>query len=194
MKQLAFALHNYDSSRSHIPPAVVLGPDAKTPHSWRLRYLPYLGVEGQQLYKQYKLDEPWDSDNNKKILLQMPSVFRSPNDNEKSFHAAYFAVTGPQTIFDGDNGTKFQQVTDGTSNTIMLVEAKRDIPWTKPEDIPVDADKPLPKLGGWTEGRFNAALADGSVRTFSNKLEETTLRALFTKAGGEPVNASTIPQ
>ena len=172
---------------------MVLGPDGKMSHSWRIEILPYLEVGGEQLHKQYKMDEPWDSDNNKKVLLQMPSVFRSPNDNEKSFHAAYFAVTGPQTIFCDGKGTKLQQITDGTSNTIMLVEAKRNIPWTKPEDIPVDVG-PLPRLGGWIEGGFNVTLADGSVRTLPNKIEETTLRALFTKASGEPVNASTIPQ
>ncbi len=191
MKHLALALHNYADARGHFPPAVVLGPDGKTPHSWRVEILPYLEITGVQLHKQYKMDEPWDSDNNKKILLQMPSVFRSPNDNEKSFHTAYFAVTGPETIFFDAKGTKFQQITDGTSNTIMLVEAKRDIPWTKPEDIPVDADKPLPKLGGWTEGGFNATFADGSVRMVADKVDEDVLRALFTKAGREPVS---LPQ
>jgi hypothetical protein len=137
------------------------------------------------------MDEPWDSESNKKILLQMPAVFRSPNDNEKSFHASYFAVTGPPAIFCDDKGTSFRQITDGMSNTIMLVEAKRDIPWTKPEDISVDADKPLPKLGGWTVGGFIATFADGSVRLISENVDEASLRALFTMAGGEVV---VVPQ
>jgi hypothetical protein len=137
------------------------------------------------------MDEPWDSESNKKILLQMPAVFRSPNDNEKSLHASYFAVTGPQSIFCDDKGTKLQQITDGMSNTIMLVEAMRDIPWTKPEDITVDTDKPLPKIGGWTAGGFIATFADGSVRVISENIDEALLRALFTMAGGEVV---VVPQ
>jgi hypothetical protein len=186
MKQLAIVLHSYADAHGHFPPAVVLGRDGKTPHSWRVEVLPYL--DQAALYNQYKMDEPWDSENNKKVLLQMPAVFRSPNDNEKSFHASYVAVTGPETIFCDDRGTKFQQITDGTSNTIMLVEVKGHIPWTKPEDIVINADKELPMLGGWAEENFLATFADGSVQPIPKNVDEAALRALFTKAGGEPVN------
>jgi prepilin-type processing-associated H-X9-DG protein len=187
MKQLALAFHNYAATHNHFPPAVVLGPDGKTPHSWRIEILPYLEAGGKALYDKYKMNEPWDSEDNKQVLLQMPAVFRFPDDNEKSFHASYFAVTGPQTIFADIKGTSFRQITDGTSNTIMLVEAKKNIPWTKPEDIAADADKPLPKLGGWTVGGFNVAFADGSVRLIPENVDGELLRKLFSKAGGELV-------
>ena len=77
----------------------------------------------------------------------------------------------------------------GPQNTIMAVEARRDIPWTKPEDIPYSADKPLPELGGFHEGGFSAALMDGSVRLINRAINENTLRALITKAGGEAIGA-----
>ena len=57
------------------------------------------------------------------------------------------------------------------SNTLMLVEAKRDIPWTKPEDIPYDKDKLLPKLGGHYPDIFLAALCDGSVRAIHQSID-----------------------
>ena len=85
-------------------------------------------------------------------------------------------------------------ITDGTSNTILVVEAERDIPWTKPEDIAYDPDKPLPKFGGRPlpagisgANGFLASFADGSVRFISDTTDEVTLRALITKAGGEVV-------
>ena len=49
---------------------------------------------------------------------------------------------------------KIRDITDGTSNTLMIVEAKRNIPWTKPEDLSFDPDKPVPELGGFVEGRI----------------------------------------
>ena len=83
--------------------------------------------------------------------------------------------TGAGTIGADKEGTPFKEVVGGTSKTILLVEAKRDIPWTKPDDIEIDTDamKPLPKFGGnWIEGIFrrrvrrrahrSVVVADGS--------------------------------
>jgi beta-lactamase regulating signal transducer with metallopeptidase domain len=184
MKQIGLAMHMYYDAHKRLPPAVLLGPDGKTPHSWRVALLPYL--DQQQLYQEYHLDEPWDSVNNRKVLAKMPAVYRHPSDSTKSSDAAYFVLTGPDTLFSGAEGKTFVEVTDGTSHTILSVEAKRDIPWTKPEDIPYDADQPLPALGGWLDGEaFEVGMADGSVRMVSNKIDEKMWRALVTPSGGE---------
>lgn len=188
MKQIMLALHNYHDVYGHFPPPVVMGPDGKTAHSWRVAILPF--VEQQQLYQQYKMDEPWDSESNKKVLAQMPVILRDPSaDANGKDHTSYFALTGPTTAFgptDG-KGTKIQDITDGTSNTIAIVEAKRPVPWTKPEDIDYSAEKPLPKFGGWHDGGFLVGMCDGSVHFLMETLDQQTLRALLTRAGGELV-------
>jgi hypothetical protein len=148
--------------------------------------LPY--IEQAALYQQYKFDEPWDSPSNRKVLAQIPPTFRHPSLPQTSVNASYFVLTGPDTMF--PTGTKkgidFAKVSDGLSNTIMVVEAKREIPWTKPEDIPYAKDQPLPTFGGFDEpSGFNAGFGDGSVRFISKNAAETLLRALFTRAGGE---------
>jgi hypothetical protein len=189
LKQLMLAMHNYLDAHKRFPAAAMIGPDGKTPHSWGIELLPYLGQES--LYKQYKMDEPWDSENNKRVLEQMPAVFRHPAATPNSKDASYFAVTGEMTLFPGDKALGFADVRDGLSNTIALVEAQRPIPWTKPEDIAYDPAKPLPKLGGYQPQNLIAAFADGSVRAVSQSLDERVLRALFTRSGGETVQ---LPQ
>jgi hypothetical protein len=164
LKQLVLAMHNYHDLHGHFPPAVVIGPDGKTPHSWRVELLPFL--DEKRLYDEYRLNEPWDSPHNKVILRNMPNCFRSPFADEKSTNSGYFALVGKGTMFEGKDGIKIQDTTDGTSNTLMIVEGKRDISWTKPADIPFDPDKPVPQFGGFVKGHFTAACADGSCHIF----------------------------
>jgi prepilin-type processing-associated H-X9-DG protein len=184
LKQIALPMFHYHDTHGRFPPAVLYGPDGKTPHSWRVEILPYIGQEA--LYKQYNLDEPWDSPHNLKLLEKIPAFYRSPKDAPGSTNAAYFALTGPETVFSGKEGVKLSEIADGPSYTLLLVEAKRDIPWTKPEDILYEKDKPLPKLGGFNREGFNAAWCDGSVRFISEPIDEQILRAMITKSGGEP--------
>jgi prepilin-type processing-associated H-X9-DG protein len=163
----------------------VTGPDGKTPHSWRVELLSFLDQEA--LFKQYRLNEPWDSENNKKVLAQMPEQFRSPYDDPKSLNSGYYALVGPGTMFDGTEGIQIQNVTDGTSNTLMIVEAKRNIPWTKPEDIPFDAEKPLPELGGFVQGGFNCAFADGSAHSLETARVKDELKWLIMRNDGHVI-------
>ena len=205
LKQLGLAMHNYADVNKTFPPAVLYGPDGKTPYSWRVALLPYLDQDA--LYRQYKFNEPWDSPDNKLVLAKIPVVFRDTGDATDTTYSSYFAVTGPSTIFFGKEGAKINEITDGTSNTLMLVEAKRDIPWTKPEDIPYAADvaaadaptrnvsryvtdAPLPKLGGHHADIFLAAFCDGSVRAISQKFDPAQLRKLLTRDGGELIDYS----
>ncbi len=193
LKRIGLAFHNYNDVFGHFPPPVVYGQSgsgkSQHPHSWRVAILPF--VEAADLYGEYHFDEPWDSDHNKTILERMPPVFRSPNDDSNSTNAAYYALVGQDTAVGGTGqptkGVKFSDITDGMSNTLLVVEAKRDIPWTKPEDITYSPDKDVPEFGGWHEGGFHALIADGSVMFIANTIDEAILRALITRDGGEAV-------
>jgi hypothetical protein len=190
-KQIAAAMRDYYDANGHFPPAVLYGPNGKTPYSWRVALLPFLGQK--PLYDWYHFDEAWDSPSNQKFLEKMPDVFRRPEEPAESTNASCFALVGPGTIFDGKEGAKLESITDGTSCTILLVEAKRNIPWTKPEDIPYDPGKPLPALGGYYEGGFYVAMADMTVRFLPSTIRGKVLRALITKAGGERVELPDAP-
>jgi prepilin-type processing-associated H-X9-DG protein len=185
LKQIGLAMHNYNNANGHFPPAVLIGPDGKTPYSWRVALLPY--IEQQELFKQYNFSEPWDGPNNRKLLDKIPPIYRAPNAEGDPTFASYFVPTGPDTLFPGHQGTQLSAIRDGPSNTIMAVEARRPIPWTKPEDIPFDVKAALPEFGGYSPGGFNVLFTDGSVRFVSVSVNPEVLRALFTIAGGEVI-------
>ena len=189
LKHIMLAMHNYHDVNKFFPPATVMGPDGKTPHSSRVALLPYLeGEDSQALYDRYKFDEPWDSENNKAIIKDGAKYFGVTDEDGSVEDCSYFAIVGAGTVFDPAAGPiAIRGIIDGTSKTVGIVEAKRKIPWTKPEDIEYDADKPIPKLGGFFEGGFNSAYMDGSVHYLPLTLDEATLRALITRSGREAI-------
>ena len=189
LKRIALAMLNYESAHGHYPPSVLYDKKTGTPYSWRVAILPYM--EQNEIFKRYRFNEPWDSEHNKQVLEYRPIPLLSPTD-PTSTNAAYFGLVSPETLFTGKDGTKNRAITDGTSNTLLVVEAKQDIPWTKPEDIPYAHDGPLPKLGGFFPGGFHAAFADGYVRFLSAKLKPETLRHLIEKADGHVVNRAEL--
>ena len=175
IKQIMLALHNYHERHQHLPPAVVIGPDGKTPHSWRVELLPYL--DQQVLYDQYRMNEPWDSEHNLKIAETVVPVFHCPG-SKKPANSSYFVVVGDGTAFGKKEGVSFKEITGGTTQAIAIVEAKRDIPWTKPEDIAFDGKK-LPKFGGYHPGGYQVGICDGSVKFISDLLDDNTLKTLL---------------
>jgi beta-lactamase regulating signal transducer with metallopeptidase domain len=188
LKQIGVALLNYHETYKRFPSAVVMGPDGKTPHSWRVELLPFLDAE--KVYKRYKMDQPWDSEENLKLVKEGAELFSVPSEPQ-SDDCGYFVLTGPGTVFDPSAPpSAIRTIIDGTHWTIGVVEARRSIPWTKPEDIEYSPDKPLPKLGGHFEGGFEAMYMDASVRRLPNDLDEATLRALISKNGREVTRES----
>ena len=130
------------------------------------------------------MDEPWDSAHNIKLLDQMPEIYKTTNDTNKTTLRTF---VGNGALFDGGTGPKFSEVMDGTANTIMVVEAGADkaVPWTKPEDLPFDPQNPKAALGN-VGPEFLAAFADASARAIKSNISDNDLKAIITKKGGEP--------
>jgi hypothetical protein len=192
LKSLGVAIHNYHDVYKQFPPAHGTGEEGKPFLSWRVHILPFL--EQRALYDQFHLDEPWDSDHNKTLIAKMPAVFRSPNSTAEPGKTNYLGVSGPQGIFPGREKIGFRDVTDGTSNTIMIVEASDEsaVIWTKPDDFVPDSKEAKKGLLGLWKGGFHAGFADGSVRFLDEAIDDQTLRALSTRNGSEPIDRTRL--
>ena len=190
MKQIGLAMHNHLDVFKRFPTPAIYGKGDKPLLSWRVQLLPFL--DENELYKQFHLDEPWDSEHNKKLIAKMPRVYESTADNKlaKEGKTTYLVPLGKETMFPGGKGVRIQDVTDGTSNTIMLVDAADDkaVIWTKPDDLEIDPKDPHKGLALRASDNYLALFADGSVRGLPKKIDKNTLWALFTMAGGEVVN------
>ena len=197
LKQIGLAMHNYHEVHRAFPPAYSIDDEKKPLLSWRVHLLPFL--EEQALYKQFRLDEPWDSQHNRALVDQMPQVFQAPGAKREDGRTNYLAPRGERTIFvpprenqagrEMPVGTGMRDITDGTSNTIAVVEASDALAviWTKPDDYEYDPRQPLDGLVGLREGGFMALLTDGSVRFVSALVDPQTLNALYTRNGGEVI-------
>ncbi|TVS17076.1 MAG: DUF1559 domain-containing protein [Planctomycetaceae bacterium] len=188
-KRILLAMHNYHDTFSMLPPRDHVRDDqGRTGLSWRVHLLPFLAE--QKLYDEFRLDEPWDSDHNKALIAKMPDVYRSPSPDVALGHTTFLAPVGEDTVFGGPKATRFSDIRDGTSNTVVLVEVKpeRAVPWTAPDDYTFDPKSPGRGLQVDDGGRFLAAFADGSVRRLRAGLDPELLLRLFQKNSGKPID------
>jgi hypothetical protein len=185
LKQIVLAMHDINSANGTFPPAAICDSKGKPLLSWRVAILPY--IEQQNLYTQFKLDEPWDGPNNSKLLSRMPKEYAFPGDPAPQAGNTHYRVfVGNGAAFEWCKGARMpQDFPDGTSNTILVVEAATAVPWTKPEELDYDPDSALPALGGHFSGGFQAALVDGSVRMIAKDVSQQTLKAAITRNGGD---------
>jgi hypothetical protein len=180
------AMSHYYDVHGRLPPAVVYGEGDEPLYSWRVLLLPFL--EENALYQQFKLGEPWDSPDNLQLLSRMPPVYGPFREGASSppYSTFYRVFFGSGAAFEGHEGLRLRDdFPDGTSETILIVEAGDAVPWTKPEELIYDPRQTLPSLGGISKDGFRAALADGSVHIVKRNTSERTLRALITRNGGD---------
>lgn len=188
-KQLATMMMPYESN-ARFPRQAIVGDDGTPLLSWRVKVLQKLD---KNLYNAFKLDEPWDSPANKKLLANMPSVFKAGYAFEDEGMTVVKVVVSDDSMFPdpnsamGKRGMQIKQASDGTTSTLLFVfgDPNQAVPWTKPEDIVFDPENPQNGLAG-PDGTIIAAFCDGSIKRLRD-LDDATVKAIVTRRGREVI-------
>lgn len=188
IKQIMLSMHNYHATYNELPASAIADEDGNPLLSWRVALLPFM--EEQELYDQFKLDEPWDSEHNLALAQQIPSVCESVGMPVEPGHTIYQAVVGDTTGLKPMQRTHFRNFLDGLSNSILILETNPEqaVLWTKPEDLAIDLDEPLNGLGQVWQGGFHVGMGDGAVKFISEQIDHDLFRKLLTRAGNERVD------
>ena len=186
LHQMGVAFHNFHDAMGKLPGAGRNRQEGPIGLSWRVHLLPYL--DQAPLYRQFKLDEPWDSEHNKTLIEKMPAIFKSPGV-EDAGKTTVHVFTGPGAPFANDKTPGFREFTDGTSVTILAVLAgpeTADI-WTKPGGLDFDPEDPIKSLGTISGKKVFVVFADAAARELDKEIDATILRRWIQIADGEPV-------
>lgn len=203
IRQLSLGVWNYESAKQHFPPAYTVDSNGAPAHSWRVLILPYLGYAS--LYEKYDFEQPWDGPENLKLLSEMPIEFRCPSHLHVG-KTTYKLVTGKNTAFDRDQTSGFLDITDGSSNSLLIVEDyARPVEWTRPSDLSVADVVEIVRRSAQVQRaaccahgvdtKFNKAvlgtqvsLIDGSTHSIGPCLDTHNIESLCTINDGDPLS------
>ena len=183
MKQILIAMHSYHDTWKVFPPAVVKDADGKPLYSGMVCLLPFL--EEAPLYDRFNKDKAWDAPENLSLSSMNLRTFQDPsNNNMVAGRTDYLLISGPKSVFEDAPGVRhtFSDITDGTSNTIILIEVKGNASWAAPNTW--DLSKPL---SGNHPRIILVGFADGSVQTLQQDISPDTLRRLVERNDGQPL-------
>lgn len=186
-RAIARAFDAYHAQHGTFPPSAIRGKDGKALLSWRVALLPYLGEEG--LYREFHLDESWDSAHNRMLIDRMPGVYAE--DRRTPYRprprTPYQVFVGKDSVFEGPGGLGREDIRGASGNTLLVVRTQRLVPWTKPEDLPFPAEG---APGGEGLMVHSAIMADGSVLSRAGNgtdgcsFDEKMLRRAIRRNGG----------
>ncbi len=175
---------------------MVEGPDGRPWHSWRVLILKNAPQRYRELYDAYRFDEPWNGPHNARLAGRIGEFYRRRGlDPDESHHTSFVAVVGAETAWPGAEPRSKRNIGDGAGNTILVVEmAEPGIPWMKPDDLRFDrmsfrVNDGTGKGPGSKVSGARALLATGRVLELPDDFSPTTVRAMLTIDGGEPVEA-----
>ena len=196
MKRIVLAMHLYEREHGTLPPTFTIDENGKPLHSWRTLLLPYFGDETlAELYKQIKLNEPWDSEYNRQFHERNIDVYRCPSASGSSDgETNYTVIVGDELLFTAAG--KGQPFAKCGPIMPLLAERQNGVCWMLPDAEILQAEaetgvnyefgNPTAMFGGGSAtavpissnhtGGCNFGLRDGGVMFISNTIEEGKFR------------------
>jgi Protein of unknown function (DUF1559) len=194
MIAIGTAFNQYVASHNSYPNDIQ-DENGKAILSWRVELLQFMGDEGMAVFNKIDRAKPWDHAVNKKLWDEMPEAFRIVARPAKEKHETFLQSFHTINWIGNDDPwlvlTKAvmpSDVTDGTTNTVMVCEMETATNWMKPDTTLLDVKK-MPMIGDPKTGKAYAIFLDTNVRRLDRKkYSGDKLKAIITANGGEPVD------
>jgi hypothetical protein len=182
------AVANYHDTKGHLPAPYLTNLNGQPTDSWRVSILPF--IEGDDLFKQYRYEEPWNGPNNTQISARMPKIYSLHCLHKPGTTIAnYTVIVGTDTAWPPQKRVTHADIKDGLSSTLGIVENHGlNIHWMEPRDLDFNTmDWTIDSPNGISSKYHlpGAVFLDGSVRGLSKNFTPEALRALATIAGGD---------
>ncbi len=196
LRRILVACLNFEAARMKFPATGSKDADGEPLLSWRVHILPF--IEEGDLYKQFHLDEPWDSDHNKTLIEKMPAIYCHADMESSDGKTVFLGIAGeggvlgtPQENGIGEIG--FGKITDGSSNTALavVVEPSSAVIWSKPDDLKADDGEKAIEATDENEDGTTVGLTDGSVHVFED-LDAGTWELLMQISDGEVIDIDAL--
>lgn len=195
LKQIGLGMYNYHDDNGGLPPGGTFNRYGEMQHGWITYLLPY--IEQAPLYEKVRWDLPWDHSENASVFstridfLRNPALYNSPDHDERGYAMSHYAANA--RVVRPNGSLSFDDIPDGTSNTILAGEVQEDLhPWGSPVNWRDPASGinrgPGSFGGGRKQGSAQFVFADGHVQYLAEDVDPSVLKALATPAGGEPVS------
>ena len=191
LHEIAIALENYHSMSGSFPAGGTFAADGTMRHGWASPALIFMGYSTAEV----RMDLSWNHPENavyfKCVIPQFinPSL-RAPLTDAEGYGLNHYSANCH--VLGANRGLKLGQITDGTATTLLAGEINANFrPWAHPinfRDPAKGINKSPDGFGGpRSAAGANFAMADGSVRFISERVDPGVLRALATPAGGETI-------
>jgi hypothetical protein len=186
LQRIVLAMLLYESDHGELPPAYTVDADGNRLHSWRVVLLPYLGQ--QALYDKIRLDEPWNSEHNRKLHGQAVAFYQCPSAELSPGQTTFSVVVGPEMPFDGSDGKKLATFGPKSAAMILVVERTQPVCWMDPtQDVPqgvadVGIDKKQRRGGEIASphpGGANFGLRNGGCHFLSEVIDIEVFKGLL---------------
>lgn len=159
MRQISLGIEMFaDVHKNKLPAPASYDEEHEPLLSWRVHLLPFLLQE--DLYNEFHLDEPWDSDHNRTLIERIPEQYQSLTAERGK--TPFLLAVGENSIFAGPSsnaqdrvkGIGIYEKDDLADDAFYLVDAApgNHVIWTKPEDWDFDQPNPLEGVRQREEG------------------------------------------